>query len=89
VDKFAVALEFLHQKNQEDLREKVFDTLFEKCTLGDWVEPEERQRYIEAHEIARNFCRKSLEGGREFSGLREEFRSFFSQSGQKKLGAKY
>ncbi|MDB5037265.1 MAG: hypothetical protein JWQ35_793 [Bacteriovoracaceae bacterium] len=89
VDKFGVALDFLHQRNEESLKEKVFEVLFQNCKLGEWVKPEDEQRYYDAHQIARNFCRSVLEEGLNFEQSRSKFRAFFKSSREVKLSSKY
>jgi len=86
VDKFALALEWLEMRNEFEFVHHVFDTLFEKCELGAWVQTdEERQRYHEAHELARSFCRRILAE----KGSREErqraFKEFYGLNHEQKL----
>ena len=60
IDKFSFALDCLHEQNLKDLEDQLFEMHFGRLQLGDWVKPEEEERYAEAHRIARAFCRQLL-----------------------------
>ena len=89
IDRFGVALDFLHQKNESDLREQVFDLLFSDLQTGAWVKPEDEERYRDAHRLAKNFCRSILERRLEYPQMQQEFRGFFLDSPSRKLAPKY
>jgi hypothetical protein len=88
VDKFSVAVEFLHQRNEEELTDEVFDRLFGSCQVASWVDPALRERYIDAHAIARNFCRGLLQKNPNYDELCSEFRHFFARGRSEKLALK-
>ncbi len=77
VDKFAVALEWLSEKNEEEFKHKLFDVLFDDCQLGNWVRPDQVSRYRDAHQIAKNFCRKILREDFSSEQRRKSFKDFF------------
>jgi len=85
VDKFALALEVLEEKNRQELNDKVFDVIFDRCRLGDWVPASQKQRYFDAHEIAKNFCRKIMRETQNADERRTAFRDFFSSPRHLKL----
>ena len=89
VDKFGIALDWLEKRNEAHLRDQVFDTLLGECVLGDWVEPQHESRYRDAHEIARNFCRRVLEKNLQGADLHQELQKFFNLSKDHKLSSKF
>jgi hypothetical protein len=89
VDKFGLALGWLEQRNEQELREKVYDILFKEIHLGDWVENAEADRYQEAHLIAKNFCRKILEADLSAGAAQEKFQEFFLLPRSEKLTSKF
>lgn len=89
VDKFAVALEYLHLQNEISLREKVFEVLFDRCRIAPWIPADLEPRYRDAHEIARNFCRTVLKKNPDFDEMKQSFRDFFETSRGAKLGLKF
>jgi len=85
VDKFGLALEWLSKRNEDHLKEQVFELLFKEITLGEWVLPDKRALYEDAHLIARNFCRKLMHEDLNHSERRDKFRKFFSKSQSEKF----
>ncbi|PIR22587.1 MAG: hypothetical protein COV44_07250 [Deltaproteobacteria bacterium CG11_big_fil_rev_8_21_14_0_20_45_16] len=85
VDKFAFALECLHERNENHLREQIFSVLFDECKLGDWVTDEEVERYQKAHEVARAFCRSILDQSKAGSTERQLFQDFFSSTYEERI----
>lgn len=85
VDKFGFALECLYARNEMFLADKIFESLFDNFKLGHWVSPDERERYQQAHEVARAFCRKVLDRAKSMSDKRELFRSFYEASFERKI----
>lgn len=85
VDKFGFALECLHAQNEKQLADEVFEVLFREARVGSWVKPEEKERYFQAHDIARGFCRKVLDQTKDLQEQRKLFRGFFSAPLSKKL----
>src|SRR5690606_15861498 len=51
VDKFALALQWLEEKNEGHFKDKLFEILFDQVALGSWVDQQERERYEDAHRI--------------------------------------
>jgi len=89
VDKFALALEWLDELNQEKLQDEIFEILFGQCQVGAWVSGSKADRYVDAHRIARNFCRTILQQQLDSHERREKFRDFFSASPADKLSPKF
>lgn len=85
VDKFALSLDWLSERNEESFKHIIFDTLFEKCELGDWVSDAQKQRYQEAHHIARQFCRRILDQDLNAEERRELFKQFYNSPRERKL----
>lgn len=85
VDKFAAVLSWLEERNEETLQHDFFEALFGQCELGAWVKPEERERYLEAHSIARNFCRHLLKRDLSWVDRKREFKRFFNSPRSVKL----
>jgi len=85
VDKFIFALDCLHQRNEEDLRDRLFEVMFGSLKLGDWVSPEEEERYQRAHEVARSFCRKLLDQNPDAGGAIRHAQSFYQSSLEEKI----
>lgn len=88
VDKFAVALESLTQENDRALESAIFETLFSECRVGSWVPLGEKERYQQAHTIARNFCRRVLDRVDTRHERRQVFREFFHSDASNKLSSK-
>lgn len=89
VDKFAYALECLHLKNAQDLKDQLFEVMFGELTLGGWVDESEVQRYYEAHQIARQFCRHVLDQKDRVDNWHRGFKEFYQRSGAEKLSTKF
>jgi hypothetical protein len=89
VDKFALILSWLSQKNEEDKKHDLFDRLFGDLNLGDWVPLDSQDRYKEAHEIARSFCRSILNNKLNYKDRRKVFQKFFLTPASEKLSVKY
>jgi len=89
VDKFALSLEYLNERNEENLKHEAFEALFGSYKVAPWVPKEEVRRYEEAHAIARNFCRRLLQGNLKLEERRQEFRDFFNLSTAEKLSLKF
>lgn len=85
VDKFAMALDVLSERNEEALKHQFFEILFGQFMVGDWVNEKQRHVYEEAHQIARQFCRTVLERNLSASERRKEFRKFFGLPRAEKL----
>lgn len=85
VDKFAVALDFLQQRNEFDLRDQVFSAVFEDFRYAPGLPLSERRRYEDAHLLARNFCRKVLQNAESWNEAQKMFRKFFSDERELKL----
>jgi hypothetical protein len=60
IDKFSFALDCLHEQNLKGFEDQLFEMHFGQLRLGEWVKPEEQERYVVAHSIARAFCRELL-----------------------------
>ncbi|MBN8554273.1 MAG: hypothetical protein J0L93_02415 [Deltaproteobacteria bacterium] len=88
VDKFGLALGWLEQRNEFELREKVYDLLFKEVQIGSWVKDSELARYAEAHLIAKNFCKQILQSGSTV-GVQEKFQKFFALPLSDKLTSKF
>jgi hypothetical protein len=89
IDKFGIFLEWLHQKNEEHLRESVFNQLFGNFKLGSWIPRNEKYRYQEAHQIAKNFCKGVLRNKLSHDEFKAQCRSFFFQPASSKLSPKH
>ena len=85
VDKFSTILGWLEERNEEILRDRIFDALFDECKVGEWVSEDNRLRYFEAHSIARNFCRKVLRTSPSPEERRVAFKKFFESPRSVKL----
>jgi len=85
VDKFALALEILNERNEQTLKHQFFEVLFGEFSVGDWVSPSQKIIYEEAHLIARQFCRTVLERELSSAEWRREFKRFFGLSKSAKL----
>lgn len=89
VDKFGIFIDWLHQRNENHLKENIFNALFENFQLGHWVAPTEAARYEDAHRIAKNFCRGLLRDDLNHSDFRAKLREFFTEPASSKLSSKY
>jgi hypothetical protein len=85
VDKFAVVLDWLHERNESIMRDQIYDLMFGSCRLGEWVNQQDRSRYEEAHEIAKNFIRSVLLKSKTHEECRASFRHFFFRTRSEKL----
>jgi hypothetical protein len=85
VDKFALALEWLEQRNEAHLQDSVFEQIFGSFRVGDWVSQSQRERYLEAHHIARQFCRSVMDQGLTDKHRRAAFQDFFHLPRERKL----
>ncbi len=85
VDKFAVVLDWIHERNESVMRDQIYDLMFGSCQLGDWVPHKDRSRYEEAHDIAKNFVRGVLLKSRSQEECRAAFRDFFLRTRSEKL----
>jgi len=85
VDKFAVVLDWLHERNEESLKDQIYDLMFGKLNVGTWVHSKDRQLYEEAHQISKNFIRKVLGQSKCHQDSRLLFREFFAKSPSEKL----
>jgi hypothetical protein len=85
VDKFAVVLDWLYERNEAVMRDQIYDLMFGSCRLGAWVNHQERSRYEEAHEIAKNFVRSVLLKSKTHDDFRMSFRDFFLRTRSEKL----
>lgn len=89
VDKFGIMVDWLYRRNENHLKTVVFDQLFGDYRLGDWVTEKEIERYRDAHQIAKNFCRSLLKDDLSQNELRSRFREFFAKSADSKLSSKH
>lgn len=82
VDKFAFALDCLEQQNALNFKHALFEQCFESFQLGPWVAADEVERYRQAHQIARAFCRRLL---KSFEHREQLLKEFFRLPTQDKL----
>lgn len=80
VDKFSFALHCLEEMERESERHFVYEVLFENPQLGDWVAEKDRELYLDANQIAKNFCRSFLKEKKRLSDSKDLFQTFFAMS---------
>ncbi len=85
VDKFAIVLDWLELKNQQELSDQFFDSIFSECKVGHWVDAEGKMVYEEAHSIARGLCRQLLKAQYSEESRKKRLADFFRASGTRKL----
>lgn len=81
VDKFALALRWLEAENEEALKHRIYEQIFENYHFREELSDRARLRYQEAHLIAKNFCRQFVRNG----WGAQDFRDFFSRPRSEKL----
>lgn len=81
VDKFAFALDCLDEQNETHLKDELFSVIFGELKLGAWVKDSaDVDRYQQAHEVARQFCREVLNQSSGMLEARQHFRNFYQKS---------
>lgn len=84
VDKFSFVLHCLEEMERANERHFVYEVLFENPKLGDWVPERDKGLYLDANQIAKNFCRSFLKEEKALREARDRFQSFFSMSPSEK-----
>ncbi len=87
VDKLALALQWLEVRNEDFLRETVFDNLFRQCQLADHVAVSDRVLYQEAHDIARSVGRRMM--ALESPQRQKMLSDFFRLSAREKFTSRF
>lgn len=80
VDKFAVALDWLEQRNECHLKDQIFEQVFgEGVSWKPDLSRVERERYFEAHQVAKSFCRRVMSQDRSREHRLQLLKDFFER----------
>lgn len=89
VDKFGLFLIWMHDRGEAENVPLLFDSIFENMRWGDWVSPKDLGRYLDAHKIAKNFCKSLMRTDLEVGEMRERLKSFFHTPPSSKLALRF